>query len=100
MKTQNYNADLLVPFAASKEIYFNSAISLFDAILSKSILSEHDEFPENPEESALYLVSDKIAIYINSAWQTIKPKEGMIFFRLDTENFIVYKNNEWKAISA
>ena len=109
--TNNYNLSLLVASQAQKEITVNEAFGFIDGILHKAILnSDIKSLPQQSDNSDLYIISNEpeealanykqhIALYLNG-WRFIKPKNGMIFFDLEKESFVVFKNNLWKKIGA
>jgi hypothetical protein len=107
-RTNNLNLKLLEYNQAQKEIVINEAITLFDALLNKSVISFVDKGPENKNDGDVYIISTNncqnttkadgdLLIYLNG-WRNIRPKEGWRFWVISENSYYIFQEGTWSSV--
>lgn len=105
--TVNLNLPLLAPGQANQTVVHNEALKMLDAIWQLSVISqEFDSPPGSPAEGDAYIVKapgygawedqgNKVAAFIEGAWQIFTPREGWQAFDKNTSTLVVFNGTTW-----
>jgi len=99
--TARFSIPFLFQGQAQKEFYVNEAHTLIDTLLHAAVEEETPIPPSSPSNGQCWLIGPSatgewtakegcIAIWINSAWNYIKPKDGMSVLKKSTGQNIRY----------
>jgi hypothetical protein len=105
MKTYNYNIDLIVPMQIDREIIVNEALLTIDNFCNSAVLGFITNLPLQPIVGTKYIFSSGenkgyicYCIDLSKGWQFLQPRNGMIVFVYQENNFFIFHQDEWKSI--
>lgn len=108
--TPKLGVRLMASNDVQKEVVFNEAAVVFDAMVARSAISRQNNPPSSPADGATYIVNvgatgvwsghdNKIALYFNG-WRFYSPLQKMKFFNENTSTFWTYSGSGWTEDSA
>lgn len=88
-----------------KEVVFNEAAVVFDAMVARSAINRQNNPPSSPAAGVTYIVgtaptgawsgyANRIALYFNG-WRMFEPLQKMKFFNETTSTFWTYSGSGW-----
>ncbi len=106
----NLNLPVMLPSQAQKHVTHNEALSILDALVQLSVLSDTtDTPPASPDEGARYLVpiggqsawagqDGRIAVFQQNAWVFHTPQTGWRCYVADKNALILFDGSDWREI--
>ncbi len=107
MTTKNLAFTEMVSSQFQKELTFNDALWLLDAVLGSGITNRTTSTPPvSPAEGDCYIVGatatgdwtgqeNSIAQFVNATWRFYAPKEGWHVYLTDENQFVIYDGTKW-----
>lgn len=106
MKTVNLNIDLMSPMQSHKEVMFNEAMLKIDSMSNVAVLDVCDDYKNLKVYEGVkylsYLNQECIILFANTKdtkWRVIKAKDGMIFYVILQNKWVISSKNKWTIIS-
>lgn len=108
MTTSKYNLPLITSGQAQKEVSYNTAVHVLDALLFPRVTDRDLSTPPvSPANGALYLVATgasgawsshdgKLALW-QDGWYFTAPLNGMLVFVIDENIWLHYVNSNWQS---
>jgi hypothetical protein len=104
--TPNLGISLIEASQAQKHVTMNEALYVIDALLQATVISQLATPPGSPTNGDTHIIiatatgdwtghEDKIAAYINSAWEFITPKEGWRVYDQNLDRYVIYDGSDW-----
>ena len=105
MKTKNLELDLILPDQENKEVFLNENISTIDSFTNISVKAFIDGAPLDAYKNYKFIMTsgehrNKIcyANFEDKPWSYMQPKQGMVIFCQDLEQFFFFNGDIWKKI--
>lgn len=103
--TPKLGVRLMASNDVQKEVVFNEAAVVFDAMVARSAINRQNNPPSSPADGATYIVNvgatgvwsghdNKIALWFNG-WRFYSPLQKMKFFNETTSTFWTYSGTGW-----
>lgn len=98
---------LLVPGQAQKEFFVNQALSVVDALLTRSVADSRSAPPAPLAAGACHRITapasaawtghdDEIAVAVGGDWHFIAPAEGFQIFDRTAGHTLVFRDQQWR----
>ncbi len=96
MQTSNYQINLLSQNQAMKEYTINHGFNKVDWLLNRSAIDLVSELPLHSKDGDIYTLQDgRIGLYIEGAWQYLKPHSGAIMYVKNKGKFYMQEDELW-----
>jgi Protein of unknown function (DUF2793). len=98
-KTKRIGLEYLEVNQSQKEVTVNEALNKLDAFVGLTVKGIVTSLPSSADEGTAYLYENDIVQYLNDAWETYAPFEGLRLYVLTTGLEYRFLSGTWQQIT-